>query len=173
MTLADAIAKAHVLNEQKVGAGIPIPVQFNSTTTLLLDPFNRYAAFHGCKNCPASPKVVAAWVRAAKDNDPAKIIETLSAIELLHDVHGLSNPVATSVVRAELEKVLQIEPPRSLARADQLRFSALPIETRAILGRRIRQMEVAMRRAQNAAAEAKRQCGADKPAPTEETKNDS
>jgi hypothetical protein len=89
MTLADAIAKAHILNEEKLAAGIPIP-KFNADAELHLAAFNRFCSQHGVRNCPARPQVVAAFIRAEEKfgTEPQTIALILSAIELLHDQSG-------------------------------------------------------------------------------------
>lgn len=176
MTLADAIAKAHIHNEARLAAGISVPLQLDADAASLLDPWNRFCSFHGCRNIGIRPQVVAAFIRAEASQraEPHKIALTLSAIELLHDRHGLSNPVATAVVRAELERILKIEAPRSWPKAEQLMFASLPPEIRAIIARREREREIALRRAQNAAAELRQSAAAEiKPAtkPNEESNN--
>lgn len=165
MTLADAIQQAHDANEQKLSAEIRIPA-LEPDATILLESWNRFAAFHGIRNLGVRPQVVAAFVRAEASLgvEPPKIALALSAIELLHDRHGFANPVATAVVRAELERILKIDAPRSWRKTEQLMFASLPPEIRAVIARRDRERETAMRRAQNEAAEAKRQ--AEKPATT-------
>lgn len=166
--LADAIAKAHLLNEEKLTAGVQVSVQLDPDAELRLEAFNRFCTKYGVRNCPAAPKVVAAFCRAEEKlgTEPRKVSLTLSAIELLHDRHGLANPVATAPVRAQMEKIFQIEPPRSWPKAEQLMFASLPSEIRAVISRREKERETVLRRAQNEAAETKRQ--AEKPATTSE-----
>jgi hypothetical protein len=175
MTLAAAIEKAHAANEEKLTRGIQIPVHIDADAELLLKPFVSFCSFNGVKHVPASPQVIAAFIRAEEKlcTPPERIAATTAAIELLHDKHGLANPVACAAPRTELERILKIEPPRSWPRPEQLIFAALPPEIRAIVGRRDKQRETALRRAQNEAAEAKRQSGsADKPATEQkETEN--
>jgi hypothetical protein len=171
MTLADAIAKAHVLNEEKLAAGIPIP-QLDADAELHLASFNRFCSQHGVRNCPARPQVVAAFIRAEEKfgTEPQTIALILSAIEILHDRHGQSNPVASAVVRAQLERILRTEPPRSWAKAEQLMFAALPPEIRAVIVRRERDRERWLRNKMNELAELKKRQsdGAAKPVTNKE-----
>jgi hypothetical protein len=171
MTLADAIEQQTAANEERLSAGIRVSMQLDADAALRLDSFNRFCTQHGVRNCPSRPSTVAAFVRSEKSlgTEPHKIALALSAIELLHDRHSCANPVATAVVRKELERILQIEAPRSWSKAEQLMFASLPGEIRAVISRREQQRETALRRAQNKAAEAKRQSGgADKPATDKE-----
>jgi hypothetical protein len=119
--------------------------------------------------------VVAAWIKSEKVTDPNTIIATLSAIERLHDYHGLANPIATSCVRNELLRLQAIEPPRSWPAPAKLMFAALPPEIRAVVAKIEESRSRWFRNKQNdLAEELKRLRGsADKPAATEETKNDS
>jgi hypothetical protein len=170
-SLADAIAKAHILNENKLTAGIPIP-QLDADAELHLAAFNRFCSQHGVRNCPARPQVVAAFIRAEEKfgTPPETIVLILSAIQLLHDRHGLASPIASAVVRAELERVLKTEAPRSWPRAEQLMFASLPPEIRAVVAKRERDRERWLRNKMNELAELKRQLtdGAAKPVTTQE-----
>jgi hypothetical protein len=175
MSLADAIAKANAANERKLTEQIQVPQLFDADAALLLDSFSRYCAFHGVVNCPANSKVVAAFVRseASLGTHPDRIVSVLGAIELFHHTHGLSNPVATAVVRHELEKVIKSEPPpRSWKPAEKLMWAALAPEIRAVIGGHERRRETEVRRLQNVVADLKRQMAAaeTKPANTEPNK---
>ena len=77
-----------------------------------LEPFTRWCTDHAVKTCPAGPDVVAAFVNQLSHLGES-ILETLRAIELLHDHFGYSNPVATAKVRAEVAKIIKADPPRS------------------------------------------------------------
>jgi hypothetical protein len=163
MTLADAIDQAVTANEQKVARTFaPRPVEPDAK--VYFEQFQRFCSEHGVRSLPAAPAVVAAFIRDG-GIEPAKLTLILAAIEQIHDHHNLANPVATSVVREQLSLVLKVEPPRSWTKDEKLIFTTLPIEVQASVGRRERERETEMRRAQNAAAEAKkRHAGADEPA---------
>jgi hypothetical protein len=171
MTLADAIAKAHVLNEEKLATGIPIP-QLDADAELHLAAFNRFCAQHGVRNCPTRPQVVAAFIRAEEKfgTPPETMALILSAIEALHIRHGMSNPLATPVCREQLERVLKTEAPRSWPRAEKLMFAALPPEIRAVIAKRERDRERWLRNKMNELAEELKRLrsGADKPVANKE-----
>ena len=136
MNLSHAITAAHAANEQKIAAGIErVSPQLDGDELQALSVFNRFCSLNGLRTCPANPRVVAAWIKSGKVTDPNKIIATLSAIERLHDYHGLANPIATSCVRNELLRLKAIEPPRSWPAAAKLLFAALPPEIRATVAK--------------------------------------
>jgi hypothetical protein len=176
VTLEDAIYKARLANEDKLAAGIqPIPV-LDSDATARLAPFQRFCSEHGVRTHPCRVQTVCAFIRAEEKlgTGPHKIALCCEAIEVLHSHFGYANPVASGAVRAEFERMLKIEAPRSWSKHEQLMFATLPAEIRATISRREKERETVMRRAQNEAAEAKRQSGsAEKPAtePNKETKD--
>jgi hypothetical protein len=175
MTLADAIQQAHEANESKIAATVErVSPQLDADELAALSVFNRWCNLNGLRTCPANPRVIAAWLRSEKNTDPSKIIDTLSAIERLHDFHSLPNPIATSCVRNELCRLQAIEPPRSWPAASKLMFAALPPEIRAVVAKRERERERWLRNKQNELAEELKRLrsGADKPAPVEETNKD-
>ena len=65
-----------------------------------------------CRHCPAKPATVAAFILDSRLKHD-RMLDALNVIARLHNIYSLSNPVATSVVRAVLETVLDDEPPRS------------------------------------------------------------
>jgi hypothetical protein len=173
MTLADAIAKAHQLNEDKIAAGVArVSPALDADELLLLEHFTRFCSLSGCKNLGCRPQVITAYIRSEKGADPYRVAATCAAISRFHDYHGLLDPCTASCVRAELGKILNISPPRSWRKAEQLAFMSLPVEIRAAIERREHQRETVIRRLQNECAEAKRQ--AQKPVITEKegTKSD-
>ena len=77
------------------------------------------------------------------------ILAQLDAIEKLHDKWTLSNPVRTAIVRAALETIVKVNPPRSWPREDKVRFAELDPDIRQIIETRERQRDVALRKLQN------------------------
>ena len=67
----------------------------------------------------------------------------------LHDKWTLSNPVRTAIVRAALETIIKVDPPRSWPREDKVRFAQLDPDIRQIIETRERQRDVALRKLQN------------------------
>jgi hypothetical protein len=101
-----------------------------------------------------------------------KLDATLAAIEALHNAAAVGNPIATPIVRI-VTAASTIEPPRSWTKEEKLTFLGLPPEVQRTVARRERDREIELRKAQNAAAEAKRLMAvAEKTATTEkETTN--
>jgi hypothetical protein len=87
----------------------------------------------------------------------------LAAVETLHAHHGLANPVKTPIVSKALEQHFQSEAPRSWPANEKALFAALPQTIQQIIGRRERDREREVRRAQNTAAELKKQLKPDAP----------
>jgi hypothetical protein len=150
--LAQQIERAQQANEAKLLAEVD-PPKFNLDTELLLHlrHFKAFCQHHGVKDCPARPLTVAAFVRSESDAGvpSERILSAVEAIETNHDNAGHANPVATAVVRCELGKILKIEAPRSYRKTEKPAFYSLPIEVRAVVERRERENEKALRRVQN------------------------
>jgi hypothetical protein len=149
----------------------PLPVnELSADIRTRLDPFNRWAIRYSARRCPAKPTTVALFALEQADlGVPAQqILAQLDAIEKLHDKWSLSNPVRTAIVRAALETIIKVDPPRSWPREDKVRFAQLDPDIRQIIETRERQRDVALRKLQNRQAN----CAETKPVikPNEETK---
>lgn len=149
--LADAIAAAHAQNEAALSPQAP-RYDLDTEARQFAGTFIRWCADHGVRSCPAMPATVAAFVRSVGASKK-EIAAPLTAIAELHDSQGLSNPVATAAVRAELGRALKLKPPRSWRKAEQLMFSELPPEIRAAVERREEQRDTQLRKLQNEVAE--------------------
>jgi hypothetical protein len=123
-----------------------------------LDAFNKWAISKQARRCPAKPATVALWVLESADLGvpPQQILAQLDAIEQLHDKWSLSNPVRTAIVRAALETIIKIDPPRGWSRAERVEFASLSPDIREIIVNKERLRDRAIRHAQNEAAEAKK-----------------
>ncbi len=155
MSLAQQIELTRQRNEAKLAAEVSPPKPQLETDALLhVRHFADWCKSRAVKFCPALPTTVAAFVRseAATGVQPEPILESVRAIEAIHDNGGLANPVATAAVRSELSRIVQVEPPRSWRKSDRLLFAALPPEVRAVISRRARQDEIALRSLQNQVA---------------------
>jgi hypothetical protein len=75
-----------------------------------LDIFGKWAASKSVRKCPSKPYVVAAFcIEQHELGATAQVIlAILTAVEALHDYHGLSNPVRTAIVRAALETISRL-----------------------------------------------------------------
>jgi hypothetical protein len=157
-SLADAIEAAQARNQETViqTARIAAP---NFDLTMgeknALGLFQRWARDRGVKAMPPAPAVVAAWIKSEAESgiDTRQIELCLEALQKVTDAHLLPSPVATAVVRAELGRVLQIQPPRSWPTSDKLKFHSLPPEIKIVISRRDQQDSKALRRLMNEAAE--------------------
>ena len=135
-----------------------------------LDIFGKWCASKQARKCPAKPKTVAAFALAQHELGATAqvVLAMLAAIEALHEYHGLSNPVRTIAVRAALETIIKVDPPRSWPREDKVRFAQLDPDIRQVIARREADRDRQLRRLQNEAAE-RRHNGADtKPVQTDD-----
>jgi len=152
VSLAQQIERAQQANEAKIAASVSAP-KFNLDTEVLLHlrHFKAFCQQHGVRHCPARPATVAAFIKneAAAGVSPERIEEGLRAIELAHTNQNLANPVACPAPRAELQKLIGTEAPRSWKKSEGHLFASLPPEVRAIVSRRARQDEIALRKLQN------------------------
>jgi len=115
----------------------------------ILIPFAQWATQNRVRYCPAKPTTVAAFIAERAHLGEQVALDTAAAIARLHDVHGLSNPVATATVAAILDAIVKCDPPRSWPKEDKARFSLLPADIREVIGRRERERDRALRRQQN------------------------
>lgn len=115
----------------------------------MLQAFSKWCNSRGVRYCPARPATVAVFVSEHADNGDDFILDSIFAIERLHDVHALPNPVPTEVVRRTIAAVMKVDPPRSWPGADKTLFARLPIDVQAAIERREQQRETFIRRLQN------------------------
>ena len=142
---------------------LPAHPELDDETRKHLTPFVQWSKRALVRHCPSKPSSVAAFIliQAGAGVPRPQIVKQLDAIERLHDVFGLSNPVATTSARYALSNVSQIEPPRSWPKADKLKFELLPVEIRAVIAQREQDRDKELRRIQNAAAEKRHPDSAD------------
>jgi hypothetical protein len=158
MTLAETIQNVQLANERKLAqtARVAAPrLELTDEARRLLGGYISWCKARGVRHAPALPSTVALWVKSEHEAGvrPEIIAKTLDAIDALHGYSNVATPVPTPIVREELQRVLQIEAPRSWSKADKLKFMTMPADIREIISRRARQDEVALRRAQNELAE--------------------
>jgi acetolactate synthase regulatory subunit len=170
--LADALAyvssRETERNEQALAACFPAPaINLTENAQAKLVPFVQWCRERGVRACPAQPTTVAAFIRWNIDLGVAtdKILDTLEAIEALHNGANAANPVATQVVGDLLSGLIKVDAPRSWTADEKGRFNLLPPHIKRALARREQDREGHLRRRQNELAEeikkAKRQNGAD------------
>ena len=141
----------------EVRAKLPTHIELGDDVRLRLQHFVQWCGRHSVRACAAKPTTVAAWVLDHAGLGADSVMETLAAIETLHNYHGLSLPTKSAVVCKALESAFKAEPPRSWPAADKLLFATLPEAIKQTIGRRERDRERELRRAQNIAAELKKQ----------------
>jgi hypothetical protein len=147
--LASAIADASARNEAALAATMQ-PYTLDAVAQSAIAEWRRWCGDNGLRACPAHPASVAVWIRSmgALGIPEEKIASALTAVGELHDARGLANPCATAAVRSELTRMLELKPPRSWRRAEQLIFSELPAEIKLTIERRERQRDTELRRLQ-------------------------
>jgi hypothetical protein len=138
-------------NEKAIAGQLPPFSQrpLNEQESLALNPFLKWCRLNGVRHCPAKPTTVAGFISEHR----AEPVETLLAIERMHDIHNLPNPVTTAGVRAVLASIIDFEPPRSWSLQEKAKFIEIPAELREIIARRTKQRETEFRRLQNQLAE--------------------
>jgi hypothetical protein len=157
--LADAIRQVNEReldrNEAALSACFPSPAhELSDEMKALLAPFVRWCEQQRVRALPARPTTVAAFMQWQKDRG-IQPFETLLAIEALHILAGMANPVATPVVRAMTEGA-SVVPPRSWTRVEKEEFQLLPRHAQEVLVRRENDRERALRRGQNEIAAIKK-----------------
>ena len=134
--------------------------------------FEKFCSERSCRRLPAKPWVVASFVlhEAAAGRDAQGCIALLAAIAEIHDVHSLSNPTATGVVRTALELIIKTEPPRSWPKEDRASWATLPPEIREAIARREDNRDRALKTKFQELADLRKRLtsGADKPVQTNE-----
>jgi hypothetical protein len=125
------------------------PIPLTDSEKAKLQTFSKWCNARGVRYCPARPATVAVFVSEHADKGSDYILDSILAIEHLHDIHGFANPVATEVVRRTIVSIVKVEPPRSWPGADKALFARLPIDVRAAIARREHQRETFIRRLQN------------------------
>ena len=146
--LSDAIAAAKTREqiqkwdsgEARLAAELPIQlpaVELSADVRSCLDAFNKWAESKSARRLPAKPVTVACFIldQAALGVPAQQILAQLDAIERAHDRHSLSNPVRTAVVRAALEQIIKVDPPRSWPREGKVLFAQLDPDIRRVIAR--------------------------------------
>ena len=154
--LADLTARELDANEQALAACFGQPPELTAEARQLLTPFLAWCEQQRVRPLPAKPTSVAAFAQLQIDQRIPRdsLHATLSAIEQLHFAAAMANPVAVPVVRTVTGST--IDPPRSWRAEEKLMFTGLPPEIASVIARREQDRERELRKAQNAAAEAKR-----------------
>jgi hypothetical protein len=168
--------KAWDQGERELAATIAAPeVELSADLRSRLDPFFKYAESKSVRRLPARPATVACWVRfqAGLGVPDEQILAALTAIEAAHDRHSLANPVRTAIVRAEVDRLAKVTPPRSWPKAEKAMFALLPPDIKRIIALRQEQADHELCRLQSKVArelELRRMNGAEQSVQTNEDK---
>jgi hypothetical protein len=135
--------------------------------------FEKWCAERSVRHLPAKPWVVAAFLRDQIAYDVQGCLSLLAAIEAAHDLHSLSNPVATAIVRQVLDEIVRTPPPRGWNTEEKADFAKLPPEIRQTIATREDQRERALKKKFNELADLKKRLlsEADNPAQTNNGKD--
>jgi hypothetical protein len=153
LTLVTAIQLAQEKNEAALAQ---TAASFKTEIDMHLRHFAGWCKQRGVRLCPAKPGTIAAFIRseAAIGVPQDRILAALRSIEQMHDQAAEPNPVACSMPRAELARILKVTAPRSWPKAERPLFFSLPVEVQQIVARRAEQDSITLRRLQNKVAEA-------------------
>jgi len=121
-----------------------------------LTAFRLWCEENGVRHCPARPEAVAQFVLDHAAAGLETLIEVTAAISQSHSQLGLANPTATWMVASALQRVGDVDPPRSWPKAFKGLFAELPIQLKRYIAKHDAERERVLRRAQNEAARAKR-----------------
>lgn len=122
-----------------------------------LTSFKNWCVAKGVRHCPAKPATLAAFVLDHASLGLEALSEVVEHIASAHDAFGFPNPVTTWIVNAAMDRVGQVEPPRSWPKEYKARFARLPVTLQRYVAAREEQRDKAIRRAQNEAADARKQ----------------
>src|SRR6516225_2959574 len=81
----------------EVATKLPTQVELGDDVRSRLQLFAQWCGRHSVRACAAKPTTVAAWILDHADLGADSIMETLAAIEALHNYHGLSLPTKSAI----------------------------------------------------------------------------
>jgi|SRR5581483_6756845 len=122
-----------------------------------MSAFDNWCLLRGVSSLPATPADVAQFVKDCEPLGIEKVWELVQEISGPHHAGGFADPTAGGPVSAAINTISKLVPPRSWSKEEKLRFYSLPYDLQLTVIRRTAQTEKEMRRAQNEAAEARRQ----------------
>jgi hypothetical protein len=118
--------------------------------------FRTWCEENGVRHCPARPEAVAQFVLDQAPAGLEMVTDAVATISEIHSQQGLANPTATWMVAKALQRVGDIDPPRSWPKAFKRQFTELPVQLKRYIAQHDVERERVLRRAQNEAARAKR-----------------
>jgi hypothetical protein len=137
------------------------PVQQTPAMVAALSAFNAWCELKGVRSYPAQPATVAQFTLENAGLGVDAVSDVLDHIADLHEAASIANPVATWLVSEALDRVSsETEAPRSWPKEHKWRFTQLPCILRRYLVGHEKQREQTVRRAQNEAADSRKQLAA-------------
>jgi hypothetical protein len=118
--------------------------------------FAAWCEMKSLRSLPALPASVALFV-LEHAVDIAEVAPVVKEISDAHLARGFADPTATWPVPVAMNSAAKIEPPRSWPKALKQRFPELPFDVQTYLAPHEAQRDRVVRRAQNEAAEARKQ----------------
>jgi hypothetical protein len=136
--------------------GVQPPIEEGAAAAKVLAIFRTWCDRNGIRHLPAQPASVAQFVLDHSSVGVMSLAEIVASISESHSSRGLSNPVATWMVAAAMERAGDIAPPRSWPKGLKEQFAQLPQILKKYVAEHDAQREKVLRRAQNDVADAKR-----------------
>ncbi|WKA30719.1 hypothetical protein [Bradyrhizobium roseum] len=137
--------------------------------------FVRWCELNGLSPCPAAPAHVVRFVADCAPLGIELLWPAIQDISRLHASVGLADPTLGGLVAEAIADLAGIDPPRSWPGDHKQRFKSLPYDLQVYVASHEAQREKALRRAQNEAANARRELAAypkSDARPNEESKSD-
>jgi hypothetical protein len=153
-------------NEKAIADTLPASAPLDDETKRLFAPFQRWCQGMEVRHCPATPAIVAAFIRDYDFRGPKILVPIMQAIEATHNYYRLANPVATETVGDAIAEMFDddladliagFEAPRSWSKNEKRLFWLLPKDVQQVVARREYQRELVIRQAMNEAATAKQE----------------
>jgi hypothetical protein len=124
------------------------------------EAFERWCERKGTTALPASPAAIALFVLEHQGHGLEAVLEHLADISGAHCDAGLADPTTSHPVTAALNKISKLDPPASWPKSEKTQWLQLNYTLQAYLVRRDKDQTREIRRAQNEAAELRKQLNA-------------
>ena len=122
--------------------------------------FVKWCELNGLSPCPAAPAHVARFIVDCTPLGIERLWPAIQDISRLHVSVGLADPTLGGVAAGAIADLAGIDPPRSWPADHKPRFKSLPYDLQVYVASHEVQREKALRRAQNEAANARRELAA-------------
>jgi hypothetical protein len=136
--------------------------------------FVKWCELNGLSPFPAAPAHVARFIVDCTPLGIERLWPAIQDISRLHVAVGLADPTLGGVAARAIGDLAGIDPPRSWPADHKQRFKSLPYDLQVYVASHEAQREKALRRAQNEAANARREladCRKNETLPNQESKS--